>query len=75
MYRITWKQYFKTYTTFIYCQNANYLKEQKQNLDHKTALILMDFSENFTFTVQNEVQGYHWDHGFCTLHTAVIYYF
>lgn len=53
---------------------SNYLKEQKQNLDNKTALILMDFSENYTFTVQNEVQGYNWNHGYCTLHTAVIYY-
>jgi len=37
-----------------------------------TALILMDFTENFH--IQDEAQGYHWTHQSCTVHPVVCYY-
>ena len=34
----------------------------------------MDFSENDTFHVQDEAQGYYWIHNSCTVHLVVCYY-
>ena len=55
------------------CQ-ANYLKASKKKITEETAIVLGDFEENFTFTVQDEVQSYHWSRPYCTLHTVVLYY-
>ena len=43
-------------------------------MDQRTALILMDFAENYSFHVQDEAQGYHWTHQSCTVHPVVCYY-
>ena len=59
---------------FISKSQTTYLKNQKENLDKQTALILMDFSENFSFYIQDEAQGYHWTHNSCTVHPVVCYY-
>ena len=32
------------------------------------------FSENYSFVVQDAVQGYHWDNSQCTIHPFVAYY-
>ena len=55
------------------CQ-ATYLKTRKEELTDSSSICLMDFSENFSFVVQNEVQGYHWTQGCCSLHTVVLYF-
>jgi hypothetical protein len=47
---------------------------RKDNLRENEALVLMNFSENFGFMVQDESQGYHWNHDNCTKHPAVVYY-
>lgn len=60
--------------SFVAKSQSAYLRNRKENLDEATALILMDFSENYNFVIQDEAQGYHWNHGSCCLHTAVIYY-
>lgn len=60
--------------SFIAQSQSDYLKMKKETLDEGSVLILMDFSENLNFVVQDEVQGYHWNNGSCTLHTVVIYY-
>ena len=44
---------------FIAKAQAACLKQQKENLDDETAVVLMDFAENFSFVVQDEVQGFH----------------
>lgn len=41
---------------FIAKQQAEYLKTSKNNLTLKEILILMDFSENYKYVVQNDVQ-------------------
>ncbi|KAJ4432757.1 hypothetical protein ANN_21395 [Periplaneta americana] len=52
---------------------SDYLKMRKETLDEGSVLILMDFSENYSFVVQDEAQGFHWNNGSCTLHTVVVY--
>ena len=57
---------------FIAKAQAAFLKQRKENLDSDTAIVLMDFAENFSFVVQDEVQGFHWDHSQATLHPFAI---
>ena len=45
-----------------------YLQEMEAELGIETALIILDFSENYTFELKDAVQGYHWDNSQCTLH-------
>lgn len=37
-------------------------------------LVMADFSENYTFIIQDAVQGYHWNNDQATVHPFVIYY-
>ena len=37
-------------------------------------IILGAFAENFSFIVQDEIQGYHWNNQQCSLHPIVLYY-
>ena len=53
---------------FIANAQAAYLKQQKENLDDETAIVLTDFAKNVSFVVQDEVQGFHWDHSQAALH-------
>lgn len=48
--------------SFIYKSQSNYLKNQKESLGE--VLCLLDFSENFSFHIQDEVQGFRWTHSF-----------
>jgi len=58
---------------YIAKAQATYLKERKQDLEEETALLLGDFAENYRFTMQDEVQGFHWNNSQCTLHPVIIY--
>ena len=46
----------------------------KQDLKPGELIILMDFAENYSFIVQDAVQGFHWENSQATLHPFVIYY-
>lgn len=59
---------------FIAKSQSNYLKKLKENLGSEEAIVLLNFAENFSFIVQDAVQGYHWDNSQATLHPFVIYY-
>lgn len=59
--------------SYITKAQSKFLKEQKMSLRPNEALVLMDFSQNFTFVVQDEVQGAYWSRGGCSLHPVVIY--
>ena len=39
-----------------------------------TALMVLDFAENFSCSYQDEVQAAHWHHQQVTLHPIVVYY-
>ena len=43
-------------------------------MEENSALILMDFAENYAFHVQDEAQRYHWTHHSCTVHPVVCCY-
>ena len=34
----------------------------------------MDFSENYSFPIQDETQGYYWSHSSCTMRPVVLHY-
>jgi len=59
--------------SFIAKSQAQYLKNRKESIQFETAIVLGDFSENYSFVVQDEVQGYHWNKDQCTLHPVVVY--
>ena len=59
---------------YIAHAQSSYLKQRKDAMDENTAIVLKDFSENYSFHVQDEAQGYHWTHQSCTVHPVVCYY-
>ena len=54
-------------------QAASFL-EKKGNLRIRQALFHFDFSENYPFVPQDEIQSRHWDHASCTLFTAMVHF-
>ena len=60
--------------SFIAKAQASYLSKQKEFVNKGTAIILLDFSENYSFLVQDAAQGFYWDNSQATLHPVVAYY-
>ena len=60
--------------SFISKSQSKYLSQLKENLNGSSVIFLGDFSENFSFVVQDEVQSFHWNNMMCTIHAVVIYY-
>ena len=52
---------------------STFLKETKAKLGAHEAIVLLDFSKNFSCVIQDEGHGYHWTKASCTFHAAVIY--
>ena len=44
------------------------MQHLKENIPNNTAIILLDFAENYSFVIQDAVQGHHWDNSQATLH-------
>ena len=59
---------------FIARSQSQYLNKLKENLKCGEVVIFGDFAENVSFTVQGEIQGYHWNKQQCSLHPIVLYY-
>lgn len=62
---------------FIAKSQAAFLSTCKGSLiqDCETALVLLDFvKKNYSFIVQDAVQGHHWDNGQAKLHPFAIYH-
>ena len=59
---------------FIKVQQAAYLKEAKAILDHETCIILMDFSGNHSFLVQDAIQSFYWQNQQATLYPFAVYH-
>ena len=51
-----------------------FLQNLKSNHLVNKIIILLDFSENFSFIIQNEAQGFHWEYSQCTVHPFVVYH-
>lgn len=50
------------------------LRTQKESLRSHEAIVIGDFAENYSFFVQNAIQGWHWVNSQATLHPFCIYY-
>lgn len=59
---------------FISKHQNNYLRILKESLKVGEIIVLLDFAENFTFIVQDAVQGYYWENTQVTLHPFVVYW-
>ena len=60
--------------SYIAKAQSSHLKLSKENVDDNTIIVSVDFSENFTFIIQDEIQSYHWCKEQTTLHPVVINY-
>ena len=59
---------------FVKHAQSSSFKQKKANLSANTALFHFDFSENYQFVPQDEVQSGHWYHLSCTLFTVMVHY-
>ena len=50
-----------------------YYKEARDALSPNQALILLDFAENYSFLVQDAIQGYHWVNDQANMHPFSVY--
>ena len=60
--------------SFIATKQGQYFKERKESLKVGEVLVNMDFAENYSYVIQNEIQGYHWTSNSCTVHPVVCYF-
>ena len=61
-----------TYSVIVRSQ-ADYLKKLKNTIGADEVIVLGDFAEDYSFLVQDEIQGYHWNKSQCSLHSVVVY--
>lgn len=59
---------------FIAQKQSKFFKNRKENLADKEMLVICDFSENYTFTIQDEIQAFHWVNKQCTIHPFALYW-
>ena len=50
------------------------MQRRKEEIGPDTVIAIGDFTENYIFAVQDEVQSFHWSKQYCTLHSVVLYY-
>ena len=53
-------------------KQSQYLKHLKDTLKPNQAIIILDFAENYSFIVQDAIQGFHWNNSQATLHPFVV---
>ena len=51
-----------------------FFKSSKENLQLGEGVLVLDFTENYSFTVQDASQLFHWNNEQATLHPFVLYY-
>jgi len=60
--------------SYIAKSQSSYLQQLKDNISANTAILLLDFVENFAFTIQDEIHSYHWNTSQATLHPVCVYH-
>lgn len=60
--------------SFIAKQQSAYFSRLKENVQVNEAVITLDFSENYSFVVQDEAQSFHWTKDQATVHPFAVYY-
>jgi len=59
---------------FVAKSQSLYLRQLKDSLSPESVIVLLDFAENYSFLIQDAVQGHHWDNSQATLHPFAVYY-
>lgn len=59
---------------FISKEQSKYLKYRQDNIQPNKIVLIYDFSENYSCTVQDAVQAYHWSTPQVTVHPICMYY-
>lgn len=59
---------------FIAKQQSLFFSEKKSSLEENEAIVTCDFAENYSFVLQDEAQGFHWNNSMATVHPMVVYY-
>ncbi|KAK2721504.1 hypothetical protein QYM36_003703 [Artemia franciscana] len=59
--------------SYITKSQSKTFQKLKEDPPLNTAIIVMDFSENYSYTIQNDIQSYHWNRGGCTIHPVGLY--
>ena len=60
--------------SFIAYEQAEYSRQLKNDLKEGEFQIILDFAENYAFTVQNAIPGFYWNNDQATIYNIVIYY-
>ena len=60
--------------SFIAKQQSMFQAEVRSNLADGVLQVIADFSENYSFILQDEIQGFHWNNAQATIHPFVIYH-
>ena len=58
----------------ILLQNHSHHTYIQENLPQNTAIVLLDFAKNYSFLIQDAIQGFYWDNSQTTLHPFAIYH-
>jgi len=59
---------------FVMKSQSSYLKSLKEDILDISDIVLLDFAENYSFVIQDAVQGFYWDNSQATLHPFAVYY-
>jgi len=58
---------------FVKRRQSEYFEELKKNVRGDTAVLQMDFAENYSIILQDEIQSAHWQHSQVTIFTCCIW--
>ena len=59
---------------FIADSQKHYLQSCKENLSFDTCIVIMDFSENYSFIIKDSVQAFYYNNNQATVHPFVVYF-
>lgn len=59
---------------FISKNQSKYLSDRKEKLQFEEVLVHTDFSENYSYVVQDAAQQFHYNNNQCTVHPVIFYY-
>ena len=70
------KTYLELSRVDVHCKRAILIHtiSCKEELCSREILVNVDFSENYSFILQDAIQGYHWNNSQVTIHPYVAYY-
>lgn len=60
--------------SFVAKQQSLFQNEVRDGLKPGVFQVIADFSENYSFILQDEAQGFHWNNSQATIHPFVVYY-